>query len=86
MITTHGGQVSIRFCHPLDRQMVKSPVNVLVLWPHFLRLIDIHACPESDKWQNSVNGEVISLETIFTMQQRKTRAYIDIYELYFRTP
>jgi hypothetical protein len=58
----------------------------LSLWPHFLGLIDIRACPKSDKWQNSVNAEVISLEAIFTVQQRKTRADIDIYELYFRTP
>jgi len=30
MATTDGGQVSVRFCHPLDHQMEKSPVNAVV--------------------------------------------------------
>jgi hypothetical protein len=30
MVRTHGGQFPIKFCNPLDHQMGKSPVNVVV--------------------------------------------------------
>jgi len=30
MFRTHGGQFSVRLCHPSRHQMGKSPVNVVI--------------------------------------------------------